>query len=77
VSSYLHDHAQPGVVLELRAPAGDVVVLPAHTPPLCRLAWLAALFAEAAMAREAGHSGAGSCRGAEIATGRLNWRPLS
>jgi nitric oxide dioxygenase len=34
VSSYLHDHAQPGVVLELSAPAGDFVVLPAQTPLL-------------------------------------------
>jgi nitric oxide dioxygenase len=34
VSSYLHDHAAPGVVLELSAPAGDFVVLPAQTPLL-------------------------------------------
>jgi nitric oxide dioxygenase len=34
VSSYLHDHAMPGVVLDLSAPAGDFVVLPAETPLL-------------------------------------------
>jgi nitric oxide dioxygenase len=34
VSSYLHDQAVPGVVLELSAPAGDFVVFPAATPLL-------------------------------------------
>jgi nitric oxide dioxygenase len=34
VSSYLHDHAMPGVVVELSAPAGDFVVLPSRTPLL-------------------------------------------
>jgi nitric oxide dioxygenase len=34
VSTYLHEHAMPGVVLEWSAPAGDFVVLPAQTPLL-------------------------------------------
>jgi nitric oxide dioxygenase len=34
VSSYLHDHVQPGDVLELSAPAGDFVVQPEGSPLL-------------------------------------------
>jgi nitric oxide dioxygenase len=34
VSTYLHDHARPGDILELSPPAGDFVVLPAATPLL-------------------------------------------
>jgi hypothetical protein len=34
VSSCLHDNAMPGVILELSAPAGSFVVLPAQTPLL-------------------------------------------
>lgn len=34
VSSYLHDHFQPGDTVELSAPAGDFVVLPSDVPLL-------------------------------------------
>jgi nitric oxide dioxygenase len=34
VSSYLHDCVKPGDILQLSAPAGDFVVLPAETPLL-------------------------------------------
>jgi nitric oxide dioxygenase len=34
VSSFLHDHVEPGDVLQLSAPAGDFVVTPSDTPLL-------------------------------------------